>query len=342
MSRPRDRSSGAGLLPRMEARPRKDGLITYRYHPVGAKPLSLGTDRTAAIQRVLDMLCISHDQGTVRRLWAQYQASQGWLDLAARTRSDYAAYSLHLLRVFGHMPATDITAPMVARYLRVERSAAAVRANREVSLLSNLLNLAIERGEALTNPCRQVRRNREAPRSTSPERAEIEALVRHAQAKGGQWNVIVMAAEFAALAGSRKAEFLGLHWSQISEAEIRMLRAKQHGGAERAERIEISDALRSLIERLRLVARDDRVGSVFPNRHGNPYTASGFAAMWQKLMRESLDLCVLDRRFTFHDLRAHYTTEHKAQRGTLPDLHASPTTTARIYERSRVSRRKAL
>jgi hypothetical protein len=66
--RARDRESAKGLLPRMEARPRKDGLTTYRYHVVGGRPLNLGTDRLVAIQRVLDMLGLSSDQGTISRL----------------------------------------------------------------------------------------------------------------------------------------------------------------------------------------------------------------------------------------------------------------------------------
>ena len=49
MIRPRDRASAAGLLPRMEARPRKDGLTTYRFHPLDGKPITLGTDRAAKI-----------------------------------------------------------------------------------------------------------------------------------------------------------------------------------------------------------------------------------------------------------------------------------------------------
>ena len=54
MSRTRERLSSMGLLPRMEAVPRKNGF-TYRYHPVGAKPINLGRDRDAAIRQVLDM-----------------------------------------------------------------------------------------------------------------------------------------------------------------------------------------------------------------------------------------------------------------------------------------------
>jgi hypothetical protein len=53
MSRPRDRKSSMGLLLRMEAIPRKSGF-TYRYHPVGGKPINLGHDKEAAIRKVLD------------------------------------------------------------------------------------------------------------------------------------------------------------------------------------------------------------------------------------------------------------------------------------------------
>ena len=344
MPRPRDRASAAGLLPRMEARPRKDGLTTYRYHPVGGKPINLGTDRVAALRKVLDLLGIADDRGTVRRLWTQYQDTPGWRDLAERTRADYIEYSAPLLAVFGDMAAAGITAPMVAQYLRRERAEAPKRANREISLLGNLIGLAIERGEAEHNPCRggQVKRNPEEPRTEAPATGQIEALAAYARGKGGQWRVVVMAAEFAALVGARQAEFLRLYWPQFDAAEVRLRRAKQRGGAEKIDRIEVSPALAELRTRLQAVAANPALGAVFPNRKGNPYTGEGFAAMWGKLMREAMAQQVIERRFTFHDLRAHYTTQHKEQRGTLPDLHASPTTTARVYERSRVGRRKSL
>ncbi|HET9642137.1 MAG TPA: tyrosine-type recombinase/integrase [Burkholderiaceae bacterium] len=149
--------------------------------------------------------------------------------------------------------------------------------------------------------------------------------------------------EFAALAGSRQAELLPLHCPQFSTNEVRLRRAKQRLGVEKIERVAVSPALLDLRCRLIAVAHDAQVGAVFPNRQGNPYTTQGFAAMWGKLMREALAKKVITRRFTFHDLRAHYTTEHKERPGELPDLHSSPTTTtAKVYERSGVARRKAL
>lgn len=41
-----------------------------------------------------------------------------------RTQADYAEYSAPLLAVFEGVRAADITAPDVARYLRIERRAA--------------------------------------------------------------------------------------------------------------------------------------------------------------------------------------------------------------------------
>lgn len=345
MNRPRDRKSAEGLLHRMEARPWADGrTVTYRYHPVGKPPINLGTDRVLAIRRVANMNGLGDDVGTINRLWEQYQETPDWEGLGDRTKDDYKKYAAPLLQVFGDTLASEITAPMIARYLRVERKKAPVRANREISLLGNLISLAIERGEAEHNPCRggQVKRNKERPRTRSPEQVEIDALVQFAATLGGQWAIVMMAAEFAALAGNRKIEFLNLHWSQINDTEIRLMRAKQHGGTERVEKIELSPAMRALLARLRPIARDDRIGAVFPNRYGNTYTHDGFNSMWQKLMLAAHKKEVISKRFTFHDLRAHYVTTHKSVTGELPDMHASPTTTARVYERSKIAKRKSL
>lgn len=341
--RPKDRESAKGLLPRMEARPRKDGKVTYRYHIAGGRPVNLGTDRLEACRRVLDLLGIADDRGTIGKLWELYRESLAWQGLRERTRADYEAYSVELLRVFGTTPADTITAPDVARYLRVERKAAPVRANREVALLGNLIGLAIERGEATTNPCRGglVRRNTERASDTLPERSDIEALIALAAQKGGTWVVVTCAAEFAALTGARQAEFLPLCWPAWDDEAVRLPRAKQRKGVQKVDRIEASPALTTLRGRL-LAYQRSPLGAVFPNRKGNAYTASGFASMWQKLMVEAVKAGKVGERFNFHALRAYYATQHKAGTGALPDMHASPTTTARVYERSKMGRRKAL
>ena len=148
-------------------------------------------------------------------------------------------------------------------------------------------------------------------------------------------------AEFAALTGNRRVEFLELHWPQISDTEARLIRGKQRD-KQVVEVISISPALTSPFDRLRALAKNDRLGAVFPNRAGNCYTEQGFKAMWSKLVLKALEEKAIEKRFTFHDLRAYYVTQHKVQRGALPDLHANPGTTARIYDRTKEVKRKSL
>ena len=189
-----------------------------------------------------------------------------------------------------------------------------------------------------------MKRNLERPRTEAPDPATFAAFTAWLTVQGAQRHVIALMAEFAAMAGSRRIEFLHLTLPQIDSiaGEIRTMRAKQHGGSIRVESIGITPKLEELVSRLRALPRPDGCLHVFTTRGGNPYTDSGFASTWQRALAKALADKVIPRRFTFHDLRAYYTTQHKAQYGSLPELHADSKTTARVYDRSRVSSRKAL
>lgn len=339
--KPRDRKTAAGLLPRMEARLWKDGkTVTYRYHPVGGTPIQLGTDRAGAIQKVLDLNRTGSDVGTVAELWRLYQKTDDWNDLAQATRDDYTQCSLQLLPRFGKARAAMIRPTDVNRYLRVERADAPVRANREHALLSNLLKLAVSRGDMDENPCRQVSKNKERPRTEAPERAALEAFVGWLVRAGGQRLIIAQMAEFAAYGGNRRVEFLELTWPQVDleAGVIRIKRAKQRD-REVWETIAIGPQMAELLDRIEKVPGRTLV---FANRKGNAYGARSFMTNWGRWMLEAIEAGVVTRRFTFHDLRAYYVTLHRNEHGGLPDLHKNPATTARIYDRRKESKRGAM
>ncbi|WP_418116200.1 site-specific integrase [Variovorax sp. NFACC27] len=329
----------------MEARPHTGSdKVTYRYHPVGGKPINLGQDKRAAIQKVLDLNGVSNDTGTITELWRTYQTMPQWKRLGERTKEDYAKYSVKLLEVMGKVSARVVRPADIARYLRIERADAPVRANREIALLSNLMTVAVERGDIDVNPCKQVKRNLERPRTEAPEPETFAAFIAWLNGQGPQRKVIALMAEFAAMAGSRRIEFIHLTLPQIDDelGRIRLMRAKQHGGAKRVESITITAGMEDLVRRLRALPRPEECLHVFTTRDGNPYTDDGFASTWQRAMAKALEDKIIPRRFTFHDLRAYYTTQHKAQYGGLPELHADVKTTAKIYDRSRVSTRRGL
>lgn len=343
MTRPRDRQSATGLLPRMEARPRKDGKTTYRFHPIDGKPITLGTDKEAAIRQVLDLNSRAPDQGTFGQLWRLYEASPAFQRLAETTKTGYRESWEQLRKVFEHGIVTATRPADVARYLRVERADAPVRANREVAVLSNMFNLAVERGDIDRNPCREVRRNPENPRTRLVEDAELEKFVAWALQQGKSAVVLVSMAQFAALTGNRRAEFLKLHWPQVDEHIIRLQRAKQRGGKTKRELVGISTALQAVLDRVKATEGYNPMGPVFrAPKTNNAYSEPGFKTMWNRLMAKALDKKAVEERFTFHDLRAHYTTYFKLKFGELPELHANPATTAATYERSKQVHRRSL
>jgi integrase len=340
MPRPRDHASATGLLPRMEARVGKRAT-TYRYHPLGGKPINLGTDRLAAIQQVLDLLGRAPHSGTLLYVWQKYSASLRYTRLANATQTDYAQCWPQLARVLGHMPIGSITAPIIARYMRTERADAPIRANREKSLLSNLFAHGIDLGLCETNPAKQVRPNPEDPRTEVPSAAVLERFLTWVHAQTPQRRIIGLAARFASLAGCRKVEFLDLAWTQIDRVEgvVRIKRAKQHGRLRGhvVDVITIGPELAACIADLAAIRKDQDNLVVFTTRDGNPYTQTGFKTLWGRIRDAARAENIIgpEDRFTFHDLRAFYATQHKAQRGTLPDLHKNPATTSRVYDRNK-------
>ena len=357
MTRPRDRASAAGLLPRMEARPRKDGLVTYRYHPVGGKPINLGTDKRAAIQQVLDMNeGRSGDDGTFRQMWRLYQESPRWKRLAASTQDFYRDCwgreprekgpddpGAGLARVWAGGIVAAAKPADIYRYLTVERADAPTVANREVALLSNLFKVAISRGIIDANPCKQVSRNPEEPRTRLVEREELQPFIDWALTQGEGPVVLVSMAEFAALTGNRRIEFRTLHWPQVDDEMIRLQRAKGRGGKGKRELVGISESLQAVLDRMKALPGYNPMGAVFrAPRTGDAYTERNFKTGWSRLMAKAITAGVVKERFTFHDLRAHYATYFKLKFGELPEMHADPATTAKVYERSRELRRKSL
>lgn len=361
MSRPRDRSSATGLLPLMEARPWKDGkTVTYRYHPVGAKPINLGTDKIAAIRRVLDLTGRRDTHGTLRWVWEQFSREETprgkpittgrWMKLAPGTRDDYRLAWKQIEPVLGDMLMTEIASTVVAKYVHVERADSPRRADIEKSLLSRLFGHAIKLGVCEHNGTIGVEPHGSEPRTEAPSVDVMERFLSWVERQTPQRRIVAQAARFAALTGSRRVEFLQMTVHRIDDAAgvIRLVRAKQRGAksGEVVDVIAITPGLRKLLDEI--AAQRDARGRdctyLFPTRGGNAYSARGFKTLWQRCWAAAIEAQVIsaDDRFTFHDLRAYYATQHKARTGELPDLHKNPATTAAVYDRNKEVPRRAL
>jgi integrase len=328
----------------MEARPWADGkTVTYRYHPVGAKPIPLGTDRLAAIRKVLDILGHTDGQGTLKWIWERYTdpdaPSPRWKKLADITKADYRQAWKEIDKTFGKMLANRIDSTMVAKYVHIERASAPKRANTEKALLSNLFGHGIKLGVCTVNATIGVEPHQLEARPEAPNEVLLEKYLAWLAQRTPQRQIVGMAAEYASLAGNRKCEFLQLTWPQIDrEARvIRTIRAKQRGKKREqiVEVVSISPALEALLVRLEAIRKVDCL-YVFPTRDNNHYSDAGFKTLWQRCVLDAIKQKLLteETRFTFHDLRAFYATKHKKVTGDLPDLHKNKETTARVYDRN--------
>lgn len=350
MSRPRDRASAEGLLPGMEARQWKSDLdkFTYRYHPTGGKPINLGTDKNEALQRVLDMNKAGGSaHGTLQWLWTQYQKSKRWVNLSEGTQNDYGYAWKQLDKVFGAMQARSIKPPMVARYVHIHRADTPRRANIERTLLANILKHGILVGVCDSDPTVDVQPHTTEASTVLPSALAIERFAKWLNdGQSGQRKVLSCAMRFAALGGSRQVEFLQVTWAQVDYAAgvIRLIRAKQKGKKKDqvVDLIRISPALGQLLNEIKALDRD--CPYLFPTEDNNAYTAGNFKTFWGRCIKEAIKAKVIaaNDRFNFHSLRRFYATTHKATHGALPDLHANPAITARVYDGTKQVERKAL
>lgn len=194
-------------------RVRKDGKVwvAYYYRNADGKDVHLGSD--------LDMARIK---------WAEYEAQDKPLDLrimrsifdryvrdvipkkAARTQKDNLMELKQLRKVFDEAPIDALTPAMIAQYRDARQ--AKVRANREIATLSHVFNMAREWGlTTKENPCRGVRKNKEAPRDYYAKDIVWDAVYRHAVSE------LKDAMDLAYLTGQRPADVLSLRTTDIED-----------------------------------------------------------------------------------------------------------------------------
>lgn len=238
--------------------------------------------------------------------------------LAEATQRDYRRICGELRRTFSDTALADVEPTHVAQYL--EKRSSPVAANREVAVLSSVFNHAMRLGNARSNPCRGVRRNREKPRTRLPTAAELAAL------RVAASPMVRAMIDVSLMTGLRKADLLALTIADLTERGIELRTSKT--GTPVCYRW--NDTLRAAVN----AAKGTRqIGPLFITRLRRGWSESGLDTVWDKLRAKT---GVTDLHW--HDLRAWALTTadrlHGRERAQALGTHASPTTTD-IYLRDR-------
>lgn len=221
----------------------------------------------------------------------------------------------NLMDVFGKMLVLEVRPTHIANYLDIRGLKAPIRANREISLLSHMFSYAMRWGQVDRNPCLGVAKHIEKGRDRYITDHEFEAVKKIAS------ELIGVVMDFAYITAMRKGDILRLRLEQISEEGIWIKQSKTGS----KQLYEWTAGLTDTVNRARALKRPIRGLYLFCIRQGQPYSDSGFKAIWNRVQLKWASQG--GERFTFHDIRAKALTDAKRM-GMDAQLLAGHTTLA--------------
>lgn len=226
----RPKTTNRDLPPRMIRRRRtlKSGKVWEAFYYNGRAAdgqrieIPLGSDLNEARRRWAQLECQDApiDTGLMRFIFDRYEREIVPAKAAA-TQKDNVLCLRQLRAVFDNAPIDAITPQIIAQYRDKRGEAAPVRANREISLLSHVINLAREWGYTkLENPVRGVRKNKEHPRDYYADDQVWAAVYAKASTE------LQDAMDFAYITGQRPADVLKMRLSDISDGALEVRQNK--------------------------------------------------------------------------------------------------------------------
>jgi integrase len=281
--------------------------------------------------------------------------------LALRTQSDYRTYIMRMRPVLANWLPREVTATDIFDIrAALAKESGSVQANRHISCLSAVLREAVGWHCGVeANPCHELRRLSEAPRTRYVFDSEFTAVYAIASP------MMQVAMDLATITGQREDDLLKLpardpHVYTEEGIVFRPGKTKRrhprHGKIIESSKIVIvrwSPELTEVVERARELGPMPPVNIVpirprstlICTQDGQPYTGSGFRANWSRLMRAALHgrklkngvvtlAPVLTESFTFNDLRAKNATDEEDFEEAHNRLaHSDRKTTQQVYVR---------
>lgn len=210
-----------------------------------------------------------------------------------------------LKTAFGHLRPDEITPLLIYKYIDLRAKKSIFAANKEKSILHNVLSYAIRWGLITENVCRDVKSLPEPKRSRYIEDWEFNAVYQLAQP------LIKCAMKLAYATGLRQNDILNLKLEDLKEDGLQVKTSKT--GAHIL--FEYNNVLNTAIKECKQLKRP--IGSFYllSTKEGKAYTRDGFKSIWQRTMNKAIKINVIQNRFTFHDIRSKAATDAEKLHG---------------------------
>ncbi len=286
----------------------------YYFFPKGEKAIRLSADYGEAMAKYAAIVQVKTSRCRLSAVMDAYSREK-LPALKPRTREDYLDGIRRLRPVFGDMWPEDLEPKHVYQYMKMR--GAPTRANREKAVLSNVMQQAIEMGLINTNPCKQVRRNKESPAVREVTESEVAAFLPFCP----EWLQAYLGVKL--LTGLRQGDMLRLNLFAIRDDGLFV----ETGKTGKRLLFGWTPALKAAVDRCRALRRKPSESLLFT------ITQSGFKSAWARAMHDYTD--DKGKRFAENALRAKVATEaHEIGLDATSMLgHSSDAVTRRHYIR---------
>jgi integrase len=230
-----------------------------------------------------------------------------------------------ILPALGRLKVATVTFAEVDRlHQAITRRGRPCRANRVLSLIKGMLNLAIRWGWRTDNPAKGVERNQEHKRRRYLSADELPRLIKALDEYGDQQSADIV--RLLLLTGARRGEALQARWQDIDLTTGTWRKPGATTKQKTEHELPLSDAARQLLTGLRQRAAKDAEW-VFPAADGSH--RRDVARPWARICKAA-DI----HGARVHDLRHTYASVLASAGLSLPIIgqllgHTTPTTTAR-------------
>lgn len=359
-------------------RKRPDGLPFRLYPRVGARTTSYGyklpsgewafrlsapTKDKAAVARIREEAIVranalngqDESAGPMEDLIRAYFAWQQGLPedsedrKAAGTLAENEREAKRLTSTFGRVKPSQIKPVHIYRYLSGRAAEGApAKANKEIALLSAVLEFGRRQGQLEENPCRGITYNKTRPRQKYVEQADVDMMMEEARKRGGSYLIMALCVQVAYLTVSRPDEMRALRRQAIKESGVEVAVGKRKKGmAQKHKLIEWSTSLKSAVDEALSLQRTASV-YVFGNTDGQVYTRSGWNTILGRLMgyceKRAAEEGKTFTRFTLADMRPTAVTD-RMEEGDVKIIdatgHSDGRMVAKVYDRRRTKTAKA-
>jgi integrase len=225
---------------------------------------------------------------------------------------------------------------------------APAKANKEIALLSAVLEYGRRQGVLETNPCRGIKYNKTKAKTKYVEQAEVDLVMRVARERGGSYLILALCLRVAYLTVSRPDEMRWLMRHGVGPLGVKLPLGKRKGGqAQKHKLIEWSPELRAAMDEAISLQRTTSM-YVFGNTNGQPYTTSGFNTILRRLMvhcaKKAEEEGAVFIRFTLSDMRPAAVTDRMDEGDadiTNATGHNSERMVKQVYDRRKTKAARA-